>query len=382
MTSDATRTRAVVFDEPGAPLTVREVWVSEPQHDEVLIRTAACGACHSDVHKMQGHTNVAPPCIFGHEISGIVERVGSSVRHLNPGDPVLCGFIVPCGNCPACDAGIDEECHRFRQAMQREGVRFDGSPRYLNPDRTVLRASGVGGLSELVVLPATAATRIPGDIVERFGLSDLAVLGCAGLTALGAVNIAARVRTGETVAVVATGGVGLCAVAAARAAGARTVIATDIRDDALALAPSFGADVTINSSAGDDDAAVRDLAGHEPDVIIDTLGTEATLSLALAAIPVGGRIVVSGLAGSGTVRIDPIRLVRQKVSVRGSYGAHTREHLPALLDVVRAGHLDPSRLVTRRFSFDDADAAYAAVATGQVAGRALIEFTAHEQRAL
>lgn len=381
MTSDATPTRAVVFDGPGSPLTVRDVWVSQPRPDEVLIRTAACGACHSDVHKMQGHANVAPPCIFGHEISGIVERVGSSVSHLEPGDPVLCGFIVPCGDCPACDAGIDEECHGFRSAMQRDGVRFDGSPRYFNPDRTVLRASGVGGLSELVALPATAAMRIPDAVVERFGLNDLAVLGCAGLTAFGAVNVAARVRPDETVAVIATGGVGLCALAIAKAAGARTLIATDVRDDALALAASFGADVTINSAAVGD-AAIRHLADYEPDVIIDTLGTESTLALALAATPVGGRVVLSGLAGPETVRIDPIRLVRQKVSLHGSYGAHTREHLPALLDLVRAGHLDPSTLVTRRFALDDADSAYAAVADGQVAGRALIEFTPDKQRAV
>lgn len=374
MSVDSTTTRAIVFDGPGESLTVRDVEVSEPQADEVLIRTAACGACHSDVHKMQGHANVAPPCIFGHEISGVVERVGSSVAGLSSGDPVLCGFIVPCGRCAPCIAGKDEECEGFRHAMQRDGVRFDGSARYRNPDGTVLRASGVGGLSELVVLPATAVSTIPGDVADRFALSDLAVLGCAGLTAFGAINVAGRVRPDETVAVLAAGGVGLCAIAIAKAAGARPVIAVDIRDDALDLATGFGADATINSATRSEAETIGELASHEPDVIIDTLGTGATLSLAVAASRIGGRIVVSGLAGTETARIDPIRLVRHKLSVHGSYGGHTRAHLPEVLDVVRRGLLDPSKLVTRRYTMDTADAAYTAVANGQVAGRALIEF--------
>src|SRR5690606_29514378 len=200
-----TTTRAAVFWGVDEGLRIEDVVVPAPGPGEVLLRVAACGACHSDVHKLEGHGTVATPNVMGHEIAGVVEEVGPDVETYAPGDRVVCGFLVPFGGCVDCADGRDDDCLVFRRRMQTEGVSMRGGPRFLLPDGTQVRGSGVGGLAELTVLPATALASAPADV----SLADAAVLGCAGLTAYGAVYRSAELRPGETAVVIAVGGVGL-----------------------------------------------------------------------------------------------------------------------------------------------------------------------------
>ncbi|MFG1687874.1 alcohol dehydrogenase catalytic domain-containing protein [Nonomuraea sp. NPDC049269] len=232
--------------DPG--LKIRPVEVAAPQEGEVLLEVAACGACHSDVHKLRGHGTVAPPCVFGHELSGTIAETGPSVGRVRPGDRVVCSFLVPCGKCAACAAGADDDCAAFRSAMQRDGLRFDGTHRYRFPDGASLRASGVGGLARHVVLPSTAVFPLPHDWPSAWPLADAAVLGCAGLTAYGAVHRAARLTSGERVLVIGAGGVGLCVIALARHAGAAGTVATDLRQGARRAALDFGATAALDGA--------------------------------------------------------------------------------------------------------------------------------------
>ncbi|WP_169806919.1 zinc-binding dehydrogenase [Actinomadura macra] len=380
MTPDtiATRTsRAAVFHGVGSGLRIEEVRVTGPGPREVLIEVAACGACHSDVHKLQGHGTVAAPNIFGHEVAGVVHTVGAGVDHVRPGDRVACTFLVPCGACAACRSGAEDNCGPFRTMMQAKGLRYDGTPRYYELDGTPLRASGVGGLVGMVALPAGAVFPLPGGWPETIPLTDVAVLGCAGLTAYGAVNRAAKVRPGANVVVLAAGGVGLCTVALARHAGANTVTVSDVRDESLAAATGFGATGTVHADEKDFAAKVGERAGGAPiDVVFDTIGTPGTISQALDIVGIGGTVVVSGLAGTGGPgRIENLNgFVRNKITLVGSYAAVPGEDMPKLLEAVRDGALDPVLLVSARFPFDRAEAAYDAVASGTVTGRALIEY--------
>ncbi|GAA2422997.1 zinc-binding dehydrogenase [Actinomadura vinacea] len=365
---------AAVFEGVETGLRLRPVEVAAPQEGEVLLEVAACGACHSDVHKLQGHGTVAPPCVFGHELSGTVTEIGPNVAHVRPGNPVVCSFLVPCGRCAACASGAEDECAPFRSAMQRDGVRFDGSCRYRLPDGTGLRASGMGGLVRHVLLPATAVFPLPSDWPGP--LADAAVLGCAGLTAYGAVHRAARLTGGDRVVVIGAGGVGLCIVALARHAGAVDTVATDLRPDARRTAVGFGAAAALDGA----EARLADLAratlGKEPDVVFDTIGTPSTLKQALQLVGVGGRVVVTGLGGTsgpGTIP-DLTVFVRRKVTLTGSYAGLPREDMPRLLDAVRAGAFQPAQLISARYPFTEAARAYADVAHGRVVGRALIEY--------
>ncbi|WP_051579615.1 alcohol dehydrogenase catalytic domain-containing protein [Pseudonocardia acaciae] len=370
------RTVASVFEGVDTGLRIQDVDVSAPGPDEVLLTVAACGACHSDVHKLEGHGTVAPPCVLGHELSGTLAEVGASVTGLRPGDRVACSFMVPCGGCAACTAGAQDDCGPFRSAMQRDGLRFDGSYRYQLPDGTGLRASGVGGLSRQVVLPATAVFALPDGWPRRWPLADVAVLGCAGLTAYGAVHRAARGTEGERVVVLGAGGVGLCVVALAAHDKASGVVAVDLRADALGAARDFGAVAALDGTAPDLADSVRDALGGDPDVVFDTVGTPGSLSQAQRLLAVGGRVVVTGLGGTGGPGlIEGLpAFVRRKLSIIGSYAGRPDEDMPRLLAAVRAGALDPSRLISARYPFEDAAQAYADVAAGKIVGRALIEF--------
>jgi succinate semialdehyde reductase (NADPH) len=369
--------KAAVFRGVDGGLSFEDVYVTEPTSREVLIDVAACGACHSDVHKLEGHGTVPAPNIFGHELAGTVVAVGSDVTHVCPGDRVACTFLVPCGRCGACLAGAEDNCGPFRSMMQARGLRYDGTHRYYDHDGHPLRASGVGGLVGLVALPEGAVFPLPSGWPDDIPLTDVAVLGCAALTAYGAVNRAARLHTGANVVVLAAGGVGLCTIALAKHAGAQSITATDMRDDALVAAERFGATATVRADDPEFAARVAAAAGDAPiDIVFDTIGTPRTISQALDIVGIGGKVVVSGLAGtSGPGQIENLnRFVRNKITLVGSYAALPGEDMPALLEAVRDGALVPSELISARFPFEDAAAAYSAVASGQVIGRALIEY--------
>lgn len=370
----ATPTRAAVFRGKDAGLRIEDVLVPAPGPGEVLLRVAACGACHSDVHKLEGHGTVPVPNVLGHEIAGVVEQVGPGVDAFAPGDRVVCGFLVPCGECTDCARGRDDDCLVFRRRMQTEGVSLRGGPRFLLPDGTQVRGSGVGGLAEHTALPVTALAAAP----DRVRLADAAVLGCAGLTAYGAVYRSAQLEPGETAVVIAVGGVGLCVTALAAHRGAGQVITVDLRPEALEVSKRFGATRTAHGTADDvRDAVLAATDGRGADVVFDTIGTAATLRQAVGLAGVGGRVVVSGLAGTDAPgEIDLVPFVRRRLRLVGSYAARTRRDLPALLDVVADGALDPADLISAHYPFDAAADAYAATASGGVLGRALIEIGA------
>ncbi len=238
------------------------------------------------------------------------------------------------------------------------------------PDGSFLAIYSMGGLAEYSVVPLTALAALP-EVLDPVAA---AVLGCAAFTSYGAVHRAGHVEPGDSVAVIAVGGVGSGVVQVAKAAGADPIIAVDVADDKLAAARALGATHTVNSREVDAVAAVRELTGGRGvDVAFEALGHPATFQQAVGVLADGGRMVAIGIAaGRAVAEVEITPLVRRGYTIAGSFGARTRQDLPAVVELAAAGGFDTEHLVTRRYSLDEADEAYQALARGEITGRAVI----------
>jgi len=366
--------RAAVLTEPGAPLRIEDLVAPHPAAGEVLLDVAACGVCHTDLHVIKGEVAFPTPAVLGHEVSGIVREVGAGVTNVAVGDRVVASFIMPCGTCRHCVRGHDDLCEDFFRFNRLQGVLYDGTSRLQRPDGTPISMYSMAGLAEQCVVPATAVFPLP----DALDLTTAAVLGCSVFTAVGAVRNVAHLAVGETVAVFACGGVGTNLIQVARAFGASRIIAVDVSPEKLDLAVSLGATDVIDARGIDAAAAVRDLTdGRGVDVAFEALGRTETVEAAIRSVGDGGRAVLVGIAAVGTqAAFDITHVVRRKIQVLGSYGARARSDMPLVLDLAARGALDLSNLVTRRYPLADADAAYRALAAGEVVGRAVIEVRA------
>ena len=361
--------RAAVLPAPGQPLQIEELPLPRPRRGEVLVRVAACGVCHTDLHVMKAEVAFPTPAVLGHEISGIVVEAGEGVETPTVGSRVVGTFIMPCGTCPACLRGRDDLCARFFAQNRLRGTLYDGETRLHRASGEPLAMYSMGGLAEYAVLPASAAFTLP----DSLPLEPAAVLGCAAFTAYGAVRRGADLRAGERVAVVGTGGVGSLVAQFARAFGALQVIAVDVSAEKLAGAAALGATDTVDASQVDPVAAVAELSGGGVGVAFEALGREQTFRQAVEMLGDGGRMVAVGIAPAEVrAPIDITRLVRRGLQIVGSYGARPRADMPSLLALVDRGVLDPVRSVSRSFPLEQAQLAYEELDRRAILGRALV----------
>lgn len=364
--------RAAVVRETSGTFTVEELRDPEPRAGEVLVRVAACGVCHTDLHVHDGSVPFPLPCVLGHEVSGTVVARGAGVSDLAEGDRVVGAFIMPCGTCAMCTAGREELCEPFFAHNRLNGTLYDGETRLRDGAGDPVWMYSMGGLSELAVMPERAAVRLP----DALPLTDSAIFGCALLTAFGAVEHVARLRPEETVVVLGAGGVGASVVQVARALGAGRVIAVDLAADKLEAARALGATDVVDASGGDAGEQVAELTGGRgADVVFEAIGHPATFRQATELAADGGRCVMVGIAPVGkTAEVEITRLVRRKLQVLGSFGGRPRSDLPRLMDLAVEGKLQLEGAISRRVGLGEADATYAALARGEITGRALIEF--------
>lgn len=367
--------RAVVFNDLGAPMTVEEIPTPEPRTGEVLIQVRACGVCHTDLHVLKAEVRFPLPCVLGHEVAGMVVAHGpglsdTDAERLAVGRRVVGAFIMPCGSCYYCVRSQDGLCETFFVLNRLKGTLYDGDTRLRREDGSRIWMYSMGGLAEYAVIPVTGVAPLP----DGLPFEEAAILGCAVFTAYGAVRRGADLRAGQSVAVVATGGVGSNIIQLARAFGASPIVAIDVRDDKLAAARELGATHVVNSAQEDVGERIRDLTdGRGVDVAFEALGRPETFTLAASIVRAGGRAVMVGIAAAGTtasVEITP--LVRRGVSIVGSYGASTRTDLPEVIALARAGAVDLRRAVTRRYRLDQAAEAYDALNRGEIVGRAIV----------
>jgi S-(hydroxymethyl)glutathione dehydrogenase/alcohol dehydrogenase len=362
--------RAAVLESAPGGLHIEEIPVPEPGRGEILVRVAACGVCHTDLHVMKAEVAFPTPAVMGHEITGTVAALGAGVSGPPVGTEVACAFIMPCGFCAACGAGRDDLCDNFFAMNRLKGTLYDGTSRLRRKDGSPLAMYSMAGLAEYSVVPATDVF----PVAQGLPLAESSVLGCAIFTAYGAVRHAAELRGGERIAVVATGGVGINIVQIARAFGASQIIAVDVRAEKLDAAKRLGATDVVNAREVDAVSRVRELTdGRGVDAVFEVLGLPQTFTQAFEMIRDGGRMIGVGIAPvKATAAIEITRLVRRELRIIGSYGARTRTDMPEIIRLAAQGIFRPETIVTERFPLAEADAAYQALARGEIVGRAIV----------
>ena len=334
----ATTMRAAVFTGPNVPLQIGIVPRPEPDAGELLVKVAACGLCHSDLHYMDHGvpTFKTPPLVLGHEISGTVARVGTGVDQARIGTSVLLAPVTSCGGCAMCRTGRENVC-----AKQR-----------------MLGNSIDGGFAEYIVAPARDAFEIPIDVP----VEEACVIADALTTAFHAVTRRAQVEAGETVVVVGCGGLGLNVVQVAAMVGAR-VTAVDVDPRKLALARELGASVTIDARDGDAAKRIRAETSGGADVAIEAIGNPKTQEQSLASLRTGGRLVLLGFAAEN-MSLPGGRVTYREITVIGTLGCRPVD-FPLVLDLVRRGRLVLGPLVTHRHTIDRINDGFDALRRGE-----------------
>ncbi|MBI2207189.1 MAG: Zn-dependent alcohol dehydrogenase [Candidatus Rokubacteria bacterium] len=364
-------TAAVLF-EAGRKLELHDVDVAAPKAGEVLVRMAAGGVCHSDLHVMTGHLTAPLPAILGHEGAGVVAEVGAGVTSVRAGDHVIPLWRVSCGECEHCTGGRPALCAAGLE-VRRTGRLLDGTSRFTLGGKEIKHFNGVSTFSAYSVIPERSVLKIPDDLP----LDRAALLGCAVITGVGAVFNCAKVRPGSSVLVIGTGGVGLNVVQGAALAGAERIIAVDLLDRKLDFARQFGATHTVNASSGDPVAAVRDLTGGRGvDYAFEVIGLPKTMRQAYDCLAKRGMAVVVGVSPfTAEVSVPVMSLVFEERVLTGSiYGsARPRHDIPMLIDLYRAKKLKLDELLTRSYPFEEINEAYAALERGEVA-RSVVTF--------
>jgi Zn-dependent alcohol dehydrogenase len=365
------RVRAAVLREPRTPLVVEEVELAEPREHEVLVRVAAAGVCHSDLHLADGALGGGRwPIVLGHEGAGVVERVGPGVAHVSAGDRVAFRFVPSCGSCRACRDGRPNLCEPAGAAGVA-GTLMDGTSRLSLPDGTVLQHGLMTAcFAERTVVAAAGAVPLP----EGVPLWQAALIGCGVVTGMGAVRNAARVAAGESVCVVGCGGVGLQVLAGARLAGATPIVAVDRRADKLERALARGATHAVDASDAGAVERVRQLTGGGVAHAFEVVGSAATIRFAWDVLRPGGGAVVVGLAPRGVDACVPAIEFLSDKSLRGCYygsgdaGAELRE----LAELAAAGRLELAEVVTHVTDLDGVNDAFERLRGGEGARTVVI----------
>ncbi len=330
--------RAVVHDEYGGSLEVRQVAEPACPPDGAVIEVGATGVCRSDWHAWRGHEPVALPHVPGHELAGTIVAVGAEVAGWRAGDRVTVPFACGCGRCAYCLAGDAQVC----------------------PDQTQPGFTGPGSFAERVAIHAADANLI--GLPDEVDFVIAASLGCRFATAFRAVAARGRPRPGDWVAVHGCGGVGLSAVMIASALGAR-VVAVDIAQTQLSLARELGAAQTVAGGADVDVAgAVVEMTGGGAHVSIDALGSAATAVNSVRCLRRRGRHVQVGLllGRAATPPIPMDEVIARELGIYGSHGMPARDY-PAMMSMIADGRLEPGRLVGRVIGLDEAGEALAAM---------------------
>jgi S-(hydroxymethyl)mycothiol dehydrogenase len=349
--------RGVVSRAKGAPVTIETIVVPDPGPGEAVVTVQACGVCHTDLHYREGGINDDFPFLLGHEAAGIVEAVGPGVTDVAAGDFVVLNWRAVCGTCRACRRGRPWYCFSTKNAVQKMTL-ADGTP--LTP------ALGIGAFADRTLVASGQCTKVnPAARPEAAGL-----LGCGVMAGLGAAMFTGQVGLGDSVAVFGCGGVGCAAVAGSKLAGAAVIIGLDVDPRKLALATSFGATHTVDSSATDPVEAVRSLTGgNGADVCIEAVGDAAVMEQAFFARDLAGTLVQVGVP-TPDMRIDlpMIEFFGRGGALKPSwYGdCLPSRDFPVLVEHYLAGRLDLDGFVSETIKLDDVEAAFARMQRGGV----------------
>ena len=361
--------KAAVLYEPNTPLVVETVDLDEPKDDEVLVRIAAAGVCHSDYHVMVGEWTLPLPIVLGHEAAGIVEKVGANVTTVAPRQHVILNFRANCGACHYCTIGRPVLCDGIESPRWQM---FDGTVRLHRNGEPINHFTRLATFAEYAVIPQSGAV----PVREDMPLDRAALIGCSVMTGVGAAINTVHVEPGSSVVVVGCGGVGLNVVQGAVLAGAGRIVAVDTLDNKLKFAREFGATDTVNAGNGDAVAQVLDMTNGGVDYAFEAIGNSQTILQTYEMTRPGGTTVVVGMAPENDkITLNALSLPRTERAIVGSwYGsARPRVDLPRMADLYLSGRLKIDEMISRTYKLDDINSAYDALIGGEVA-RSIITF--------
>ncbi|MGL4324473.1 MAG: zinc-dependent alcohol dehydrogenase family protein [Beijerinckiaceae bacterium] len=324
------------------PLSIETVELEPPGPDEVLVRIAAAGVCHSDLSAINGDRPRPMPIALGHEASGIVEDVGVGVKDLQRGDHVVMSIVAVCGHCAMCAEGRASLCEPGHIA-NGAGTLLSGSRRIRCDGVDVSHHSGVSAFSDYVVVSRYSVVKI----TKSIPIVEAAVFGCAVMTGVGTAMNTCGIKPGQSVAIIGLGGVGLSAMLGAIASGASRVIAVDLAQHKLDLARQLGATDAFLASDPATVQNIRDLTHGGVHCAIEMAGAAKAFELAFAVTRRGGVTATAGLANPATqFQIPPVTLVAEERVVRGSYmgSCVPSRDIPRFIDLYQSGKLPVDRL--------------------------------------
>ena len=356
--------RAAVLREVGKPLEIEEVSIAKPRSREVLVRTAATGVCHSDLHFVNGAYPHEFPVVLGHESAGVVEEVGDAVTYVKPGDHVITCLSVFCGECEHCLVGRMSLCQVLKAPEHSEGL-------LRAADGPVHQFANLSSFAEQMIVHEHALVKIREDMP----FDRAALIGCGVTTGVGAVFHTAAVEPGATVAVVGCGGVGLAAVNGAAIAGASRIIAIDLVGSKLNLAKAFGATDVIDASEEDPVRRVRALTGGGVHYSFEAIGNKLAAEQCFRMLRAGGTATVIGMIPVGT-KIElhgPDFLQEKKIQGSNMGSNRFRIDMPRFVDFYLAGKLHLDLMISRRIRLDEINEALAELERVELA-RSVITF--------
>ena len=349
--------KCVIARGKGAPVELVEVTVPDPGPGEAVVKIAACGVCHTDLHYREGGIGEDFPYLLGHEAAGVVESVGYGVTDVAPGDYVILNWRAVCGQCRSCTRGRPWYCFNTFNATQKITLE-DGTE--LSP------ALGIGAFADKTLVHAGQCTKVD----EAAPATAAGLLGCGVMAGLGAAINTGGVGRGDSVAVFGCGGVGDAAIAGARLAGAAKVIAVDIDDRKLAWAKDFGATHTVNSKSTDAVEYIKSVTdGNGADVCIEAVGNPSVYQQAFEARDLAGTVVLVGVPNpTAKLELPFIEVFGRGGALKSSwYGdCLPSRDFPMLIDLYLQGRLDLDRFVSETITINDVEAAFHKMERGEV----------------
>jgi 6-hydroxycyclohex-1-ene-1-carbonyl-CoA dehydrogenase len=331
--------KAAVFYGPNQPLKIEEVPTPQIGAGDILVKVAACGLCHTDLHYIDHGvpTFKKPPLILGHEISGTVAEIAPDVTNFKVGDSVLLPAVMSCGVCFFCRSGRENIC----ASMKMFGNDIDG------------------GYAEYVKAPAKDAFILPAEIP----LIEGSIIADAITTPFHAVKNRAQVKPGDYVVVFGCGGVGLNMVQVANAVGG-SVIAIDLSESKLEMAKKLGAVATINPNEVPDVAkAVRKITGGGADIACECIGNPKTMEIAVNTLRTGGRFVIVGYT-EHSMNLNASRVMYREMDVVGSLGCRPVDY-PKVIELARTGKIQVVPMVSKRFTLDQINEGFDFLRSGE-----------------
>jgi S-(hydroxymethyl)glutathione dehydrogenase/alcohol dehydrogenase len=355
--------QAAVFRKVHEPLTIETVEIDKPWGREVLVRTAATGVCHSDLHVVDGlgRWPLDRPIVLGHEGAGVVEAVGPDVTTVRPGDHVVACLSGFCGSCAQCLSGHPNLCVGGAVARPESAP-----PRLAQKGEALRQFIGISSYAERMLLHENSVVKIDPDLP----LDRAALVGCGVLTGVGAALRSSGLEAGQTVAVFGCGGVGLSIVQGARIGGARQIIGVDIFESKLEMAGRLGATHVVDSSREDPVKAVRALTGGAGvDHAFEAVGNAMLVRQAIESLAIRGTATIVGVLPPDAMIQFPWMAIRPECRVQTSRMGSNRFRIdiPRYLEFYRQGRLLLDEMVSRRGRLGDINEAFRAMKAGEVA---------------